>query len=94
MSLDFDSLRFWNVVTHQIRSLGCPAQLLPGCGDADRDGLARRFCSQAKAIGKEHNVADMAFEAKKVSIHAVLRGIEERLGETCGQMSRLMNNAI
>ena len=27
---------------------------------------------------------DLALEAKKVSIHAVLRGIEERPGEICG----------
>ncbi len=27
---------------------------------------------------------DLAIEAKKVSIHAVLRGIEERPGEICG----------
>ena len=27
---------------------------------------------------------DLAFEAKKVSIHAVLRGIRERPGEICG----------
>jgi hypothetical protein len=31
---------------------------------------------------------DLALEANKVSIHAALRGIEERPGEICGLMNR------
>ena len=44
----------------------------------------RRAAAQLNRVCSARTKLDLALEAEKVSIHAVLRGIEERPGEISG----------
>ena len=45
---------------------------------------SQRAAARLNRVCSARYKLDLALEAKKVSIHAVLRGIEERPGEICG----------
>ncbi len=49
---------------------------------------SQRAAARLNRVCSARTKLDLALEAKKVSIHAVLRGIEERPGEICGLVSR------
>jgi hypothetical protein len=57
---------------------------------------SQRAAARLNRVCSARTKLDLALEANKVSIHAVLRGIEERPGEICGldqQMPVLCNQA-
>ncbi|XVJ71470.1 MAG: M48 family metallopeptidase [Rhizobacter sp.] len=54
----------------------------------------QRTAARRNRVCSARTKLDLAFEAEKVSIHAVLRGIEERPGEICGLENRLPAEGI
>jgi hypothetical protein len=49
---------------------------------------SKRAAARLNRVRSARYKLDLALEAKKVSIHAVLRGIEERPGEICGLVNQ------
>jgi hypothetical protein len=50
----------------------------------EEEQRSQRAAARLNRVCSARYKLDLALEAKKVSIHAVLRGVEERPGEICG----------
>jgi hypothetical protein len=75
---------------HQGRArVGCDAVRWQGATTLrararEEEQRGQRTAARLNRVCSARTLLDLVLEAKKVSIHAVLRGIEERPGEICG----------